>query len=44
MPKQRPLESRIEEKEAELLRLKVLKKISDLQGQLPSRPRRRKRG
>jgi hypothetical protein len=43
MPRQRPIETRISEKEAELSRLKTLKKIRDLQDELPQLRRARKR-
>lgn len=43
MPRQRPIESRIAEKEAELQRLKTMKKIQDLQDELPQLRRTRKR-
>jgi len=43
MPRQRPIETRIADKEAELARLKTMKKIRDLQDELPSLRRSRKR-
>jgi len=43
MPRQRPIESRIAEKEDELARLKTLKKIRDLQEELPALRRRKQR-
>lgn len=43
MPKQRSIDDRIEEKEQELLRLKTLKKIGELQGQMPSLRKARRR-
>lgn len=43
MPKQRSIEDRIVEKETELLRLKTLKKIDELQGQMPNLRKQRRR-
>lgn len=43
MPRQRTIDVRIAEKEAELGRLKTMKKIQDLQDELPKLKRARKR-